>query len=153
MIKPQERFLSDNQGYFGPKENPLTEAHCNIWDWDQLRMIKVKRSAKVLPLEENQECLILAQFADHLSPQVRSITVDDDGLLTEVSMDPKEDDTLFVAYLPFLMIKALPRCCFPIAVQSITLNSKKLIDLDQALIFYPMKTNLGLLRGLPLNST
>ncbi|KAJ5781700.1 uncharacterized protein N7518_010183 [Penicillium psychrosexuale] len=110
MIKPQERFLSDNQGYFGRKENPLTEAHCNVWDWDQLRMIKVKGSAKVLPPEEDKECLILAQFADHLSPQVRSITVDDDGLLTEVSMDPNEDDTLFVAYLPFSMIKSLPGC-------------------------------------------
>ena len=110
MIKPQEIFLSDNQGYFGPPENPLTEAHCNVWDWDQLRMIKVKGSAKVLPPEEDKECLILAQFADHLSPQVRSITVDDDGLLTGVSTDPMEDDTPFIAYLSFSLIKLIHGC-------------------------------------------
>jgi hypothetical protein len=32
---------------------------------------------------------VLAQFADYLSPGVRAITVDDDGLLIGVSTDPE----------------------------------------------------------------
>jgi hypothetical protein len=47
MIKPQDRFFSEGQGYFGPSDNPITETHCNVWDWDQLRMIKVKGTAKL----------------------------------------------------------------------------------------------------------
>ena len=110
MIKPQERFLSDNQGYFGPKENPLTEAHCNIWDWDQLRMIKVKGTAKLFPPDGNIEPSILAPLADYLSPEVRAITVDDDGLLTEVSTDPGEDDTMFIAYPRLSLCGSLAGC-------------------------------------------
>ncbi|RDL37625.1 Uncharacterized protein BP5553_05058 [Venustampulla echinocandica] len=110
MIKPQERFLSEGQGYFGPRENPKTETECNVWDWDQLRMVKVKGTAKLFPPEEDKECQVLAQFADYLSPEVRAVTVDDDGLLTGVSTDPEEDDTMFVAYLPFSTVKSLADC-------------------------------------------
>ncbi|KNG91705.1 hypothetical protein ANOM_000253 [Aspergillus nomiae NRRL 13137] len=78
-----------------PRENPLTEAHCNVWDWDRLRKVKVKGSAKLFPPDEDIEILILAQFADYLSPEVRTVTVDDDGLLAGVSTDPEEDDTPF----------------------------------------------------------
>jgi hypothetical protein len=36
----------------------------------------------------------------HLVRADRAITVNDDGLLTGVSTDPEEDDTLFIGYLP-----------------------------------------------------
>ncbi|PTU21950.1 hypothetical protein P175DRAFT_0531491 [Aspergillus ochraceoroseus IBT 24754] len=80
-MKPQERFSSEGQRYFGPRENPLTETHCNVWDWDRLRMVKVKGTAKLFPPDEDKEVPILAQFADYLSPEARAVTVDDDGLL------------------------------------------------------------------------
>lgn len=124
MIKPQDRFFSEGQGYFGLREkNPITETHCNIWDWDQLRMVKVKGTAKLFPPDEDVEVPILAQFADYLSPKVRAITVDDDGLLTGVSTDPEEDDTLFVAYLPFLIVGSLANCH--------TIQYSKLQELDR----------------------
>lgn len=110
MIKPQDRFFSEGQGYFGLSENPNTETHCNVWDWDQLRMVKVKGTAKLFLPDEDIEVPILAQLADYLSPEVRAITVDDDGLLTGVSTDPEEDDTLFVAYLPFSIVGSLADC-------------------------------------------
>ncbi|KAJ5386917.1 kinase-like domain-containing protein [Penicillium cosmopolitanum] len=46
------------------------------------------------------EVPILAQFADYLSPEVRAVTVDEDGLLVGVSTDPEEDDTPCFAYIP-----------------------------------------------------
>ncbi|KAK0111175.1 hypothetical protein ONS95_001551 [Cadophora gregata] len=110
MIKPKERFMSEGQGYFGPSENPKTETHCNVWDWDQLRMIKVKGTAKLFPPDEDVEVPILARFADYLSPEVRAVTVDDQGLICEVSNDPEEDDTMFVGYLPFSMTESLHEC-------------------------------------------
>lgn len=110
MIKPQDRFYSEGQSYFGPRENPRTQTHCNVWDWDQLRLIKVKGTAKLFPPDEDVENSVLAQFADYLSPEVRAITVDDEGLLTGVSTDPKEDDTVFVGYLPFSLCQSLADC-------------------------------------------
>jgi hypothetical protein len=129
MIKPQDRFFSEGQCYFDPSENPRTETRCNVWDWDRLPMVKVKGTAKLFLPDENIEIQILAQFADYLSSEVRAITVDDNGLLTGVSTDPEEDDTLFVAYLPFQMLTHSL-----IAAQSITLTFRSLIDLDQVLI-------------------
>ncbi|KKK24894.1 hypothetical protein ARAM_000123 [Aspergillus rambellii] len=87
VMKPQERFYSEGQRYFGPRENPLTETHCNVWDWDRLRMVKVKGTAKVFPPDEDKEVPILAQFADYLSPEARAVTVDDDGLLMHEEND------------------------------------------------------------------
>ncbi|KAJ5571457.1 hypothetical protein N7535_005117 [Penicillium sp. DV-2018c] len=55
MIDPQDRFFSEGQGYFGARENPATETHCNVWDWDQLRLIKVKGTAKLFPPGEDVE--------------------------------------------------------------------------------------------------
>ncbi|KAJ5754186.1 uncharacterized protein N7511_008339 [Penicillium nucicola] len=110
MIDPQDRFFSEGQGYFGARENPATETHCNVWDWDQLRLVKVKGTAKLFPPGEDVETSILAQFADYLSPEVRAITVDDDGLLTGVSTDPNEDDTFFVGYLPLSLCQSLTDC-------------------------------------------
>ncbi|OQD74189.1 hypothetical protein PENDEC_c012G04724 [Penicillium decumbens] len=110
MIKPQDRFYSEGQSYFGPRENPRTQTHCNVWDWDQLRLIKVKGTAKLFPPDEDVENSVLAKFADYLSPEVRAITVDDEGLLTGVSTDPKEDDTVFVGYLPFSLCQSLADC-------------------------------------------
>lgn len=123
MIKPQDRFFSEGQGYFGLSENPITETHCNVWDWDQLRMVKVKGTAKLFPPDEDVEVPILAQFADYLTPEVRAITVDDDGLLTGVSTDPEEDDTLFVAYLPLSIVGSLADCH--------TIQYSKLQELDR----------------------
>ena len=110
MIKPQERFWSEGQIYFGPSDNPITETHCNVWDWDRLRMVKVKGTAKLLQPDEDVEIPILSRLADHLSSEIYAITIDDDGLLTEVSTDPEEDDTLFIAYLPFSTLDSLAGC-------------------------------------------
>jgi len=107
MIDPEYRFFSEGQGYFGSRENPTTETHCNVWDWDQLRLIKVKGTAKLFPPEEDVENSILAQFANYLSPEVRAITVDDDGFLTGISTDPEEDDTFFIGYLPLSLCQSL----------------------------------------------
>ncbi|KAL4919239.1 hypothetical protein BDW62DRAFT_200118 [Aspergillus aurantiobrunneus] len=123
MVKPRERFLSEGHGYFGDSENPTTEAECNVWDWDRLRMIKIKGTAKVFPPDEDLEVPILAKLADHLSPKVCAITVDNNGLLTGVSTDPEEDDTLFLAYLPFLMCPLLADCR--------TVNYTQLQELDR----------------------
>ncbi|KAJ5201496.1 uncharacterized protein N7498_006159 [Penicillium cinerascens] len=123
MINPQDRFWSEGQNYRGPSENPTTETYCNVWDWDQLRMVKIKGTAKLFPREEDIELSILAQFADYLSPEVRAITVDDDGLLTGVSTDPEEDDTLFLAYLPFSLCESLADCR--------TIQRSKLQELDR----------------------
>ncbi|KOS42844.1 hypothetical protein ACN38_g6283 [Penicillium nordicum] len=110
MIEPDDRFFSEGQGYFGPRENPTTQTHCNVWDWDQLRWIKVKGTAKLFPPGEDVETSLLAQFADYLSPEVRAITVNDDGLLTGVSTDPEEDDTFFIGYLPLSLCQSLMGC-------------------------------------------
>ncbi|KUJ24539.1 uncharacterized protein LY89DRAFT_703551 [Mollisia scopiformis] len=110
MIKPEERFFSDGGGYFGAAENPNTEAFLNVWDWDQLRMVKLKGTAKIFPPDEGHEIQILAQFADYLSPEVRAVTLDDDGLITGVSTDPDEDETIFVPYFPFATVPSLADC-------------------------------------------
>lgn len=110
MIKPQERFWSEGQIYFGPSDNPITETHCNVWDWDRLRMVKVKGTAKLLQPDEDVEVPILARLANHLSSEIYAISIDDDGLLTGVSTDPEEDDTLFTAYLSFSTLDSLARC-------------------------------------------
>jgi serine/threonine protein kinase len=73
-------------------------------------MVKVKGTAKLFRPEADIELSILAQFADYLSPEVRAITVDNNGLLTEVWTDPEEDDTLFLAYLPFSLCESLASC-------------------------------------------
>lgn len=106
-MKPQDRFYSEGQAYFGLRENPLTETHCNVWDWDRLRMVKIKGTAKLFPPDEDLEIPILEQFADYLSPEVRAVTVDDDRLLAGISTDPEEDDTPFVAYLPLSVVGSL----------------------------------------------
>ncbi|KAJ5171143.1 uncharacterized protein N7500_003926 [Penicillium coprophilum] len=123
MIRPQDRFWSDSQGYYGPSENPATEAYSNVWDWDQLQMIKVKGTAKVFPPDGDVELSILAPLADYLSPEVRAITVDDDGLLIDVSTDPEEDDTMFMAYPPISLCESLRDCR--------TIQYPKLQELDR----------------------
>lgn len=74
-------------------------------------MVKVNGTAKLLQSDEDVEVPIFAQLADYLSSDVYSITVDDDGLLTGVSTDPEEDDTLFTAYLPFSILESLAGSC------------------------------------------
>lgn len=123
MIKPEDRFYSGGQGYFGSRENPQTETHCNVWDWDQLRLIKVKGTAKLFPPDEDIENSVLAQFADYLSPEVRAITVDDDGLLIRVSTDPGEDETFFIGYVPFSLCQSLAYCS--------TIHFSQLQELDR----------------------
>jgi serine/threonine protein kinase len=60
--------------------------------------------------DEDAEIPILSQFADYLSLEVRAVTVNDDGLLTGISTDPNEDDTIFLAYLPFSITQSLSNC-------------------------------------------
>jgi hypothetical protein len=107
MITPQDRFFSEGQCYFGPSENPKTETHCNVWDWDRLRIVKVKGTAKLFLPNEDIEIPILARLADYLSSEVQAVTIDDNRLLNRVSTDPEEDNTLLIAYLPFLNIESL----------------------------------------------
>ena len=122
-MKSQDRFFSEGQCYFGPDDYPRTETHCNVWDWDRLRMVKVKGTAKLFPPDEDVEIPIFAPLADYLSSEVRAITVDDDGFLTGLSTDPEEDDTLFVAYIPFAMAESLAGCP--------TVQYSKLQELDR----------------------
>jgi hypothetical protein len=53
----------------------------------------------------------LPQFADYISLEVRAVTVDDDGLLSRDTTDPEEDDTMFVPYLPFLIVESPADFC------------------------------------------
>lgn len=69
--------------------------------------INVKGRAKLFPPDKNIENSVLAQFADYLSPEVRTITVDDDGLLAGVSINPEEDETLCIGYIPFSLCQSL----------------------------------------------
>ncbi|TVY52485.1 Shaggy-related protein kinase theta [Lachnellula cervina] len=123
MIKPEERFFSDGGGYFGPAENPNTECFLNVWDWDQLRMVKLKGTSKIFPPDENHEIRILAQFVDCLSPEVRAVSINDDGLITGVSTDPEEDETIWVPYFRFATIPSLADCR--------TIQHSKLQELDR----------------------
>ncbi|EKV09908.1 hypothetical protein PDIG_27960 [Penicillium digitatum PHI26] len=86
-------------------------------------MIKIKGTAKLFPPEGDVELSILAPLADYLSPEVRAITVDDDGLLAEVSTDPEEDDTMFMAYPPLSLCESLSNCR--------TVQYSKLQELDR----------------------
>lgn len=115
--------MSERESYFGSSENPQTITHCNVWDWDQLRMIKVISTAKLFPPDEDVEVPILARFADCLSPKVRAVTVDDEGLISEVSTDLEEDDTMFIGYLPFSTAASLHDCR--------TIQYAKLQELDR----------------------
>ncbi|KAL4944642.1 kinase-like domain-containing protein [Aspergillus oleicola] len=123
MIDPEDRFFSESQSYFGSSENPKTEAHCRVWDWDQLRLIKVKGTAKILLPEQEIEISIVRKLIDSLSPKVCAITVDDDGLVTGLSTDLEDDDTLFYPHLPFSMFDSIKGCR--------TIQYSKLQELDR----------------------
>ncbi|KAI0156395.1 hypothetical protein GGR57DRAFT_80785 [Xylariaceae sp. FL1272] len=110
MIQPEDRFVSEGQCYLGTSENPKTQAHCNVWDWDQLRMIKIKGTRQIFPPDEDLEVPLLSTFVDYLAPEVQAVSVDNDGLITQVSTDPEEDDTEFIGYLPFSMVETLHDC-------------------------------------------
>jgi hypothetical protein len=73
-------------------------------------MVKVKGTARLFPPEEDRELLILGQFADYLSPEVRAITVDDNELLIGGLTDPEEDDALFLVHVPFSLFQTLTDC-------------------------------------------
>ncbi|KAF2793380.1 hypothetical protein K505DRAFT_337859 [Melanomma pulvis-pyrius CBS 109.77] len=122
-MNPKFRFVSDGASYFGSTEDPTTETHCNVWDWDQLRMIKVKGTVKLFPPYEDIESQTLARFADYLSPKVFAVTVDDEGLISEVSTDPEEEETLFIGYIPFSAAESLHDCR--------TIQYSKLQELDR----------------------
>ncbi|RAL62671.1 hypothetical protein DID88_004514 [Monilinia fructigena] len=110
MIEPQERFWSEGQKYFGSPDNPKTKFQCNIWDWDQLRIIKIKGTANLFTSDEYKEIPILAQFADYLSPEIRAVEIDDDGRICGVSKELGEDESWFVPYPPFSIAKSLAGC-------------------------------------------
>ncbi|KAJ5740754.1 hypothetical protein N7493_000626 [Penicillium malachiteum] len=110
MIDPEDRFWADGQCYFGSSDNPKTEFQCHVWDWDQLRVVKIKGTAKLFKEDEDIELGVFAPLADYLSPEVRSITVNDDGLLIAVSNDLEEDDAPYVAYPAFALCESLSHC-------------------------------------------
>lgn len=106
-------------------------------------MVKVKGTAKLFKPGEDVEIKVFAQFADYLPPAVHAITVDDNGLLTGVSTDLEEDETLFLAYLPFSMAKLLSDCP--------TIQYSKLQEVDRLgpgvdLSSYEDEDELGVLR-------
>ncbi|KAL4910852.1 hypothetical protein BDW74DRAFT_172313 [Aspergillus multicolor] len=110
MIELENRFFPEGQSYNGPEDDPATEADCNVWDWDQLRLIKIRGPAHLFPGDKDLEYLTLAKVADHLSPSVTSVNVNSDGLIKALSTDPEEDETLFLVYLPFQICTALAKC-------------------------------------------
>ncbi|KAJ5712397.1 hypothetical protein N7493_008865 [Penicillium malachiteum] len=115
MLSPEERFLPLGRTYFGDEDDPATECHCNLWDWDQLRLIKIKGTSKFFPPEDDAQTSIFAQYLDYLSPEVREITIDNDGLLTGIPTDPDVDETEFTAYMPCSLCNHLansPTICF-----------------------------------------
>lgn len=115
--------MSEGQSYFGPSENPRTVTHCDVWDWDQLRMIRIKGTAKLFPRGEDVEVSILERFMDYLSPEASAVTVNDDGLISKVTTDLEDDDTVFVGYLPFSAVESLHDCR--------TVQYSKLRELDR----------------------
>ena len=123
MIKSEERFLSEGQVYFGSSDNPRTITQCNVWDWDQLRMIKLRGTAKLFPPDEDKEVSVLAPIADYISQDVSVITVDDDALLSGISTSPDEDDTWYTPYLVFSAVESLADCR--------TIQFSKLRELDR----------------------
>ncbi|APA08479.1 hypothetical protein SS1G_02174 [Sclerotinia sclerotiorum 1980 UF-70] len=110
MIPLEERFAIHSKSCAGADDDPRSISVTNIWDWDQLRMIKIKGFLTNLPAEEEVERSILAQFADYLSPEVRAVQLDPDGLIYGVSLDPEENETSFVPYPPFSIVKSLAGC-------------------------------------------
>lgn len=124
MLEPEERFFSPSGAYFGDTDrHPRVEAYFEVWDFDRLRSIRLKGTSKLFQIEQNVELEVMARFADHLSSEIRAVTVDDDGMITEVSTDPKEDGTHFVAYLPFSIVESLADCR--------TIQKSKLQELDR----------------------
>lgn len=123
MINAEDRLVSEGSSYFGSSDDPETITHCSVWDWDQLRMIKIKGTAKLFPPDEDVEVSILAQFADCLSHKVRAVTVDDEGRILETSTNLEEDDTVFIGYLPFSSTESLHGCR--------TIQYSKLQELDR----------------------
>ncbi|KAJ5738102.1 hypothetical protein N7493_001257 [Penicillium malachiteum] len=106
MIDPEDRLVSLKGSYFGDPDIPTTQCFCNVWDWDQLRMIKIEGTAKIFPPEEDKKLAIVAQFADYFSHDIRAISVDDNGLLTGVSTNP-EDDTRHVGHIPISLCDSI----------------------------------------------
>ena len=131
MIEPQERFLSLGQSYFGSRDNPITQTECNVWDWDQLRLIKVKGTARYFEPREDIEISVLAPLADYLSPEVRAITVNDDGLLTGSPPIRKRTIHSLLDIPPFHSVHHSN-----IALRSTFLSFKSLIDSVQLSISY-----------------
>ncbi|GLI76143.1 hypothetical protein PoHVEF18_004414 [Penicillium ochrochloron] len=123
MIEPRDRFFSEGQCYFGPSENPRPKLIATSGIGTDYGWSESKGTAKLFLPDEDIEIQILARFADYLSPEVRAITVDDNGLSDGVSTDPEEDDTLFIAYLPFSNIDSLVNSC--------TIQCSKLQELDR----------------------
>lgn len=73
-------------------------------------MIKVIGTSKIFPSDESRELKLLSQFVDYLSPEVRAVTFDNDGLITGVSTDASEDETIYIPYFPLASIPSLSDC-------------------------------------------
>lgn len=73
-------------------------------------MVKVDGTAKLFPPNKDVEIEILARFADHLSPEVCAIIVNDDRLLIGLSADLEEHSTLSVAHILLSIAVSLARC-------------------------------------------
>ncbi|KAF9887224.1 hypothetical protein FE257_010478 [Aspergillus nanangensis] len=117
-MKLQDRFFSEGQTYLGPRENPITETHYDVWGWDRLRMVKVKGTAKLFPPDEDK------------FTQLRSTTMD--FLLQSRSIRKR----MILFLLHIFPSRSLDRS--PIAVQSSTLHFGSSIGLDQVLISHHM---------------
>ncbi|KAJ5353223.1 hypothetical protein N7452_002197 [Penicillium brevicompactum] len=109
MIDPEDRFFSMGVSFRCPR-GPDSKAYADVWDWDQLRLIRLKGTVKLFPPEEDVETMILPPLADYIAPEVCAISFNDDGLLTGVSTDPEDDDSGFIGYLPLSLCPSLVDC-------------------------------------------
>lgn len=79
MLDPRERFFPLVQAYFGPVDDLAAECYCSLWDWDQLRLIKVQGTAKFFPLEDDADTSIFAHYLDYHDVPIEVGLLMDDG--------------------------------------------------------------------------
>ncbi|KFY08690.1 hypothetical protein V492_06012 [Pseudogymnoascus sp. VKM F-4246] len=88
MIAPSSRFLIVGEQVTGPVHTG------QVIDWDQRRWYNINGPLTYIPPEENVDIDVLKRYIGQLGQTVKSITVDENGLLVNVSSDPEDDSTL-----------------------------------------------------------
>ncbi|RDL31987.1 Uncharacterized protein BP5553_09389 [Venustampulla echinocandica] len=117
MIDQDYRFSVISATVYGP------EHVSTVMDWDQRRCYTISGSTTFMPPDEDLEIGFLKRHINHLAPNVRSITIDDKGLLVTVSSDPEDDATLAPHYPRYSSVQSLQDCP--------TIELSKLTELDR----------------------